>query len=179
MIKCVCNRKSGRAASDDSNSLAAPYLRDHRLYISLCVSLLDDISLIIMDSNGIAVFSVDTSLLAQCRTYPSREFREIAGLVQSHESLSVIFLVDLFVPLRDKIVQRAACDHTVKRHCGLAERHTAIHAPCSLSSSLLYGYILIEFSEIIYSFFRRNTKIFLSLIFHKTCCLAHGLSLLR
>ena len=44
-----------------------------------------------------------------------------------------VSLPDLVIPLRDQIVQRAACHHAVQFHGGLAEWNAAVHAaPCLL-----------------------------------------------
>ena len=80
VVELVRRRKARGTASDNGHFLAASLCRDPGLHPAAFEGCLNDIQLVVMDRDGIVIHPADTGLLAQCRTYPSGEFRKVAGL---------------------------------------------------------------------------------------------------
>ena len=173
VIKLIRCRKSGRAAADDSNPLAASDRRDSRLDKSVCICSLNHKKLIVMDRNRFSVFTVDARLLAQCWTYSSGKLRKIARLDQAGKCMLVMSVIDLVIPFRNQIVQRTPGHHTGELHRRLAQRNAAVHAARSLLFPFLLGKGTMKLFKIRKTLLYRNVRVILTFKFQKSSRLAH------
>ena len=85
VIELVRSSKTRRPAADDGNFFAAALGRDPWLHPAFGECRLDDEELVIVDRDRVAIHPADAGLLAQRRTYATRELREIAGLEEPRE----------------------------------------------------------------------------------------------
>ena len=80
VIELVSRCKPGGTAADDRHFPAAPVLRYSRLHPSVPEGRLNDIELIVVDRDRLAVHPADAGLFAERRADAPGELREIAGL---------------------------------------------------------------------------------------------------
>ena len=177
VVQLIGYGEAGRTGTDDSDALTGTNLRDPRLHVALLERLFDDVELVVVRRHRRVIESLDAGLLAERRADTARELREVVRLQQTAQCVGNVAVVDLIVPLRAEIVERAAREHTRQLHAGLAERNTAVHTTRALLPTLLLREGDVKFFEILDTLLYRNVFIFFSRIIEKSCYLTHEYSL--
>ena len=126
-----------------------------------------------MHGHGIIIFAAHACLLAQSGAHPPCEFREIACLQKTAECMCIVLPVNLIIPFRNQIVQRAPRDHSRKLHRGLAERNTAVHASGPLLLLLLEREMFMELIPVFDALLRVLRNRIDPVIFQKSRRLPH------
>ena len=176
MIQLIRCGEAGRTGTDDCDTLPRADLRDPRLHVALLEGGLDDVKLIVVRRHRRVIEALDAGLLAERRADTTRELREVVRLQKTAQRVGDVAVVDLIVPLRAEIVERAAREHTRQLHAGLAERNAAVHAARALLPTLLLREGDVKFLEIFDTLLYRNVFIFFSRIIEKSCYLTHEYS---
>ena len=113
VIEFIRRGESGRAAPDHGYLSSASDLRNSRLYAAVFIRCLNGKKLVIADGDRFTVFAVDAGFFTKRRADTAGEFREIVCFGESGESMLQIVIINLIVPLRDQVVQRASRHHAV------------------------------------------------------------------
>ena len=165
LAQLVGGCQAGGTGPNHGHLLIRAHRRDAGLHISLSKACLYNEELIVADGDRIVVHAAHTGLFAQSRADSPGKFREAAGLAQAGEGLGVVAVEYLVVPLRDQIVERAACHHALQLQCRLAEGDAAVHASGPLEPSFLRGKRGVKFIEIPDALLRSTGRIIHSFIF--------------
>ena len=105
--------------------------------------------LIFLDADRISVQAAGAGCLAGSRAHTAGKLRKAVGLFQAVVSLTPVSGVHQVIPLRNKVVERAAGHHTVHHHTGLAEGDAALHAARALFSLLCLCQRSVELIEVL------------------------------
>ena len=114
-VQCPRCGQSAWAATDHSRLLAAAH-RGRWLHPAFFEGLFDDRQLILPDCDRIAVHAADACLFAKRRADAAGKFRKRIGRQQPRKRIFVIAMIQLIVPFRDEVVQRAAAHHAAQHH---------------------------------------------------------------
>src|SRR4029077_7101348 len=132
-VKLLCSSESGRAASDNCNTLAGANVGRFRSNPALRPTPVYDCSLDALDCDRVVVVGEDASGLAWRRTGISRKLREIVRCVQTRERTLPVPPTDEIIPVRNDISDWATT------HAGW---YAAIHAAGALLTQLSFVPIL-------------------------------------
>ena len=168
LVQLQCCRQTGRTGTDHCHTLAGADFRRICLDVPAGKCLFDNGVFIFLDGDRIAVQTAGTCLFTQCRTNTGGEFRKTVGQQQPIRSFFPEAVVDHVVPLRTKVIQRAAGNHAKDRLACLTERDTAVHTAGTLFPAFFVGKRGMKFPIGLNSFQRFLSSIFDSLIFEKS-----------
>ena len=131
-VEIVGRRQPRRPGAHHCDGFSRPLVRRAGAQVSPGEGLLDDGQLIVPDGHRLAKGPADAGLLTGSRARPAGEFRKAIGLQQPGQGLAAVAPPEHVVPLRDPVVQRTTQPGPLIPHPGLAEGHTAVHAPAGL-----------------------------------------------
>ena len=176
VVQLIGYGETGRTGTDDRHTLTGADLRDTWLHVALLERRFDDVELVVVRRHRRVIETLDAGLLAERRADTARELREVIRLQKTAQCVGDVAVVDLIVPLRTEIVERAAREHTRQLHTGLAERNAAVHAARALLPTLLLREGDVKFFKVFDTLLYRNVFIFFSRIIEKSCYLTHEYS---
>ena len=115
---------------------------------------------------------------AWSRTDPSCKLWKIIGFHQPVISFMPETFINVVIPFRNKIVNRATACHAAQHKAGMTVRRTAIHTASTLFLQISFRHLLMELLPIFYSLQRCPVCRQRSLVLHKTFNFAHINSLI-
>ena len=173
LIELVGTGKSRRARSHNSNSLSCSVENFFRFDPSFCKRMLNNRAFNVLDGNGRFNDTEHTGAFAWSRTNPASKFRKIVGFYQAIVCLVPKPVVNIIVPLWNKIVDRASTRHTTQHKPGMAVRCPAIHTTGTLLLQFPGSHLQMKFLPVVYSLQRLPVSWQYSLVLHETLNFSH------
>ena len=179
VVQLVGNRQAGGARTYHRYPFSAAHRRDPWNHPAVLKAGFDHSQLVVIYRHTVPVHAAGTGRLTQRGADPPGKLREIIGFGKPGQGLPPVAVVDLVIPLRDQVVQGAAAVSAAEIDPGLAERHTAVHAPRRLNSPLPGFQTGMELFKVPDPFQRVIRWIDFTGVFQKTGRFSHCVSLLN
>ncbi len=134
-VSCCAAARPAGPGSDDGDGLAGQLFGRQRDDPALVEGVVDDLDLDLLDGHRVLVDAEHARALARRRAQPPGELREVVGGVQPLDRITPTIRAHQVVPLGNEIAEWTAV---------VAERDTAVHAPCRLIAQHVVGEVLVD-----------------------------------
>ena len=123
----LCNSKTSRTTTNDSNTLAGLNGWNLRNNPSLTECMVNDFDLYLLNCNGVLVHTENTCRFARSWAQTTRELRKVIRRMQAFDRLLPMTAIHEVVPIRNQVAEWTAV---------ITERNTAVHATSCLMVQL-------------------------------------------